>query len=93
MMTQAIEDDTAVKQLCERLGCWGDMVESMAAGQSGVLAVNRWTIGYFADGLIAIEYDSPLEAGLMAEYIAQNTIYRDGGTRRPWREGRPHERD
>ncbi len=91
MMTQAIEDDAAVKQLCQRLGCWEDMVKSMAAGQSGVLAVGEWAIGYFVDGLIAIEYDSPLEAGLTAAHIAQNTIYRDeepeeGAT--PWSGGR-----
>lgn len=78
MMTQAIEDDTAVKQLCQRLGCWGGMVESMAAGQSGVLNVDRWMIGYFADGLVAIEYDNPLEAWLMMMYTAKETLTREG---------------
>lgn len=78
MITQVINDDTTVKQLCEGFGCWKAMVDSMAAGESGVLAIERWVSGYFADGLVALQCGSVLESSLMAQHMAAGTIYRDG---------------
>lgn len=66
-MKQALNDDTQVQALCERLGAWPAISASIAAGHSGVVAVGAWVIGYFADGLAAVETSDPLEqAALMA---------------------------
>ena len=54
-MKQAINDDAKVQALCERLGVWPAISASIAAGHSGVLTVGAWVVGYFSDGLAAVE--------------------------------------
>lgn len=65
-MKQAINDDRQVQALCERLGAWPAISASIAAGHSGVVTVGAWVIGYFADGLAAVETSNPLEQATIA---------------------------
>lgn len=73
-MKRLVTDDVAVKAICERLGCWESISKSRANRQSGVLSVGCWVIGYYLDGLVASEFDSPVEAGLWAVLAASQTL-------------------
>ena len=76
---RTIDDDEQVKALCERLGCWPPIAASIARGCSGVVSVGNWVIGYYTDGLAAIEADSPLQAAEMALVLSHKTL--NGGPR------------
>lgn len=65
-MRQAINDDVQVQALCERLGAWPAISASIAAGHSGVVTAGAWVIGYFSDGLAAVEASNPLEQATIA---------------------------
>lgn len=79
-MKQALNDDTQVQALCERLGAWPAITASIAAGHSGVVAVGAWVIGYFSDGLAAIETSDPLEqVGVVSENGKNRTLSMRGG--------------
>ncbi len=65
-MKQALNDDRQVQALCERLGAWPAISASIAAGHSGVLTVGAWVVGYFSDGLAAVEASDPLEQATLA---------------------------
>jgi hypothetical protein len=65
-MKQAINDDAQVQALCERLGAWPAISASIAAGHSGVVTAGAWVVGYFSDGLAAVEASNPLEQAAIA---------------------------
>lgn len=65
-MKRALNDDKQVQALCERLGAWPAISASIAAGHSGVVTVGAWVIGYFSDGLAAVEASNPLEQATIA---------------------------
>ena len=65
-MKQAIDDDAQIQALCERLGVWPAISASIAAGHSGVVTAGAWVVGYFSDGLAAVEASNPLEQAAIA---------------------------
>ena len=69
-----LDDDTEVQALCERLGCWPVVAAEMAKGHSGFVHAGNWAIAFYHDGLLAVECDTPLQAGAIALGIAAQTI-------------------
>jgi hypothetical protein len=68
-MKRTFNDDSEVRALAERLGAWPTIAASIRRGHSGAVIIGEWVIGYFTDGLIAIEASNPLEAVALAGSI------------------------
>jgi Ethanolamine utilization protein EutJ (predicted chaperonin) len=71
-MKRVISNDRAVRRLAKKLGAWSAIAEAIAIGQSGVVGAGTglWTIGYFQDGLVAIEAHNPIEQAEIALMMA-----------------------
>lgn len=72
-----IDDDAQVQALAERLGVWSGIARNLAEGKSGVIAMQRWIIGFFPDGLLALETPDPLTAATLAVELSYQ-IFKGG---------------